>query len=289
MELGIGLPATVPDVERGSLLDWSRKSEENGFSSLGVVDRIVYPNYEPLISLTAAAAVTERIRIATTVLLGPLRTNTALLAKELATLDNLSEGRLVLGIGLGAREDDYTASGLEPKRRGAILDRQLEDMKRVWAGEGLGDADPIGPPPARQGGPVILIGGGADASARRAARFGDGWIAPGGPPEQFKGMPDKVDAAWAEAGRPGKPRKAALAYFSLGPRAEENANTYLHHYYAWLGDEVAGMIVGGAAISEQMVKAYVQAFDDSGCDELFMFPCSTDVEQVDLLAEAAGL
>src|SRR5438045_2988648 len=83
----------------------------------------------------AAAAVTERIRLATNVLNAPYRINTALLAKQLASLDVLAEGRLWAGVGLGAREDDYVASGTSLRTRGKTLDEQLRDMKDIWAGE----------------------------------------------------------------------------------------------------------------------------------------------------------
>src|SRR3954469_21316164 len=106
MDIGIGLPNTVVGVDKRGIVDWARQAEDAGFSTLGTIDRIAYPNYEPLISLAAAAAVTERIRLTTDILLGPVR-STALLAKEAATIDNLSSGRLVLGLAVGGREDDY--------------------------------------------------------------------------------------------------------------------------------------------------------------------------------------
>lgn len=286
MDVGIGLPATIPGVEGKTVVDWARRAEQAGFSSVGVIDRLVYPNYDPLVALAAAAAVTSRIRLVTTVLLAPLHSNTALLAKQAASVDRLSGGRLVLGLGLGARDDDFAASGLEAKGRGRTFERQLEEMKRIWAGQKKGFAGAIGPTPAREGGPELIIGGHVEASIKRAARFGDGWIMGGGTPDQFAQMAGAVDAAWSSAGRSGKPRKLSLAYYSLGPKAKENADWYLHDYYGWLGD-FADQIAAGAARSGEMVKGYAAAFEQAGCDELIFVPCSGELDQVDLLAAQA--
>jgi alkanesulfonate monooxygenase SsuD/methylene tetrahydromethanopterin reductase-like flavin-dependent oxidoreductase (luciferase family) len=272
-------------VDGPTLLGWARRAEDRRFSCLGTIDRIVYPNYEPLVALAAAAAVTSQIRLTTSILITPYRPNTALLAKQLATLHHLSGGRLVLGVGIGAREDDYEGSGLSTKQRGAYLDAQLEEMRTIWAGEKRGFAGAIGPR-MTGGNPEILVGGHVNAALRRAARFGDGWIMSGGPPDQFGELAEKVDDAWAAEGRDDKPRKAALAYFALGPKAREHADSYIHDYYGWLGDQ-ADQIAASVAVSDEMVKQYVEAFDRSGCDELIMFPCAAEVEQVDLLAEAA--
>jgi alkanesulfonate monooxygenase SsuD/methylene tetrahydromethanopterin reductase-like flavin-dependent oxidoreductase (luciferase family) len=285
MDIGIGLPATIPGVDRDSLLDWARRADQRGFASLGVIDRIVYPNYEPLIALAAAAAVTERIRLATAILIGPYRLNTALLAKQVATVDSLSAGRLVLGIAIGARPDDYEASGAPLEGRGRRLDQQLDELKRLWSGEERGFAGAVGPPPASEGGPSMILGGQVDAAFRRAAHFGDGWIMGGGTPEDFGAGADKMREAWSEAGRDGEPRLMALCYFALGDGAAEAADSYLHDYYGFAG-EYADQIAAGAATDEETIKGYVSGFADAGCDELVCFPCSKDPRQVDLLADA---
>ena len=141
MDIGIGLPSTVPGTEGRTLIDWARHAEEAGFSTLGTIGRLVYPNYEELIALTAAAAVTSQIRLTTSVLLAPLYTNSALLAKQAASLDRLSGGRLVLGLGLGGREDDFAASGVSTQGRGRRLEEKVAMMKRVWSGEEFGYAE----------------------------------------------------------------------------------------------------------------------------------------------------
>ncbi|MFD1936625.1 MULTISPECIES: LLM class flavin-dependent oxidoreductase [Nonomuraea] len=287
MDIGIGLPNTVPGTDGEALIDWARQAEEAGFSTLGTIGRLVYPSYEELIALTAAAAVTSRIRLTTSVLLAPLYTNSALLAKQAASLDRLSGGRLVLGLGLGGRDDDFTASGLTTEGRGRRLEEQLAEMKRIWSGEERGFAGAIGPEPARGGGPELILGGASEASFRRVAQLADGWIMGGGTPEMFAQAAAGVDAAWQNEGRQGKPRKLSLAYFALGSDARAQADAYLLNYYAWLGD-VAGQIAASAAVSAEMVRSYAAAFESSGCDELIFVPTSSRLDQVELLAEATA-
>jgi alkanesulfonate monooxygenase SsuD/methylene tetrahydromethanopterin reductase-like flavin-dependent oxidoreductase (luciferase family) len=283
MEIGIGLPTTIPGVEARQVLDWARRADRAGFSSLGVLDRIVYPNLEPLVALAAAAAVTERVRLTTSILIVPYRANAALIAKQAATVQHLSGGRLVLGIAVGGREDDYQASGMSMRGRGRRFEEMVEEMKHIWAGEERGVAGGVGP---EVDPPTLLIGGQVDAAYRRAAELGGGWIMGGGAPEQFAQGREKLLAAWRDAGRDGTPRTAALAYFGMGERAEEDARANIGHYYAWLGD-YAEAIVGSVAKGDEMVKGYIQGFSDVGCDELILFPSSADPEQVDLLARAA--
>lgn len=285
MDVGIGLPNAVPGTTGKQLVDFARAGEENGFSSLGTIDRIVFDNYDPFVALAAAAAVTERIRLATTILIVPYRVNAAVVAKQAASLQALSGGRLVLGAAIGARDDDYEASGLTTDDRGDKLDAMLEEMKRIWAGEERGYAGAIGP--LTDDPPQLIIGGSVDAAFERAARFGDGWMMGGGAPDQFAEAATKVREAWSEAGRDGEPRLMGLAYFSLGPDAEQNARDSIGGYYEWLG-EYGDQIVSSVAKDPETVQQYVSAFEQAGCEELVFFPASGDPEQASLLAEALG-
>ncbi|HET8673674.1 MAG TPA: hypothetical protein VFL87_08565, partial [Thermoleophilaceae bacterium] len=104
-----------------------------------------------------------------------------------------------------------------------------------------------------------------------------------------RGALEKLESAWKEEGRSDEPRKMALGYFALGESAEEDARSYLGDYYAWLGEDIAGMIVGGAAKNADTVRQYVSAFEQAGADEFVLFPSSSDPDQVDLLVEAAGI
>ncbi len=283
MDIGIGLPNAVRDVDRRGIVDWSQRAEQAGFSSLGTIDRLVYPSYESLISLAAAAAVTERIRLVTDILIAPLRTNTALLAKQAATIDSLSEGRLTLGLAVGGREDDYEASGVDFRERGHTFDRQLAELQSVWSGE-----SGVGPQAANGSRPAVLIGGSADMAYRRAAEHADGWTMGGGTPEMLVESLGKLRDAWSAAGRDGKPRSMALFYFALGDDAERVVDESIGDYYSFLGD-YAQQIVQSAATDDETLKGYLSAFEEAGADEVICFPASTDPDQVELLAGAVGL
>ena len=281
MDIAIGMPNAIRGRGAEELVEWARRADARRFSSLGTIDRVVYDSYSPLIALAAAAVVTERIRLSTAVLLAPLRENATALAKQALSVQALSRGRLTLGVGLGAREDDYTESGLETKGRGRRLDAMLERIREVWAD------DAIGPRVDRP--PELLVGGGVDVSFARAARFGDGWIAGGSGPDVFAESAVRVKEEWAKAGRDGEPRLVGLAYYSLGDRAQEDAERSLGDYYAWLGEEISGAIVAGAAKDADSLEKLASSFKEGGCDELILFPASADPGQVDLLADAFDL
>jgi len=281
MDVGIGLPNAVRGVDRPGIVDWAQRAERAGFSSLGTIDRVVYPNYESLIALAAASAVTNQIRLTTDILIAPLRSNTALLAKQAATIDALSGGRLTLGLAVGGRQDDFEASDVDFRARGRIFERQLEEMGAVWRGE-----RGIGPAPAANGRPSMLIGGYADVALRRAARYADGWTQGGGTPDAFAESLEKLNGEWSSAAREGKPRAAALFYFALGDDADQMARESLGDYYQFLGD-YADQIVQSTAKDADSVKQYLSAFEAAGADEVICFPASHDVGQVELLAEAA--
>jgi alkanesulfonate monooxygenase SsuD/methylene tetrahydromethanopterin reductase-like flavin-dependent oxidoreductase (luciferase family) len=288
MDIGIGLPSTIPGIPGRLIMQWASAAEQAGFASLGTIDRVVYANMETVPVLAAAAAATERIGLTTAILIAPYRGNGALLAKQLATVDNISGGRLQLGIAVGGRADDFEATGSSFATRGRDFDAQLAEMREVWEQQAHGFAVPIGPKPVRPGGPPMLLGGTADAAFRRMAEYGVGWISGGGGPAVFAGGADRARSAWRDAGRPGEPRLAALAYVSLGDDAEQHAERYLGEYYSFLG-QYAAQIAASALTTPQKVADALEAFSEAGCDELILFPCNPDIAQVTLTAKAAGL
>jgi alkanesulfonate monooxygenase SsuD/methylene tetrahydromethanopterin reductase-like flavin-dependent oxidoreductase (luciferase family) len=279
VDIGIGLPIQIAGLVGPRLLQWAKRADALGFSSLGAIDRLVYDCFEPLTALTAAAAVTERARLITNILIAPLRMNAALFAKECATLDRISGGRLVLGLAVGGRQDDFQAGGSDFHRRGRFFDQQLSLMKRVWNGETA-----IGPAPARPGGPPIIIGGHSPAALHRVPRY-DGWIAGRGGPARFAAGAQAANVAWAAAGRAGKPRLLGLCYYALGENAGETALNALAQYYSWLATDSAAL-AAEALTSVDALREGLNAYEAAGCDELLLLPCSTGLDQVELLAEA---
>ncbi|MEU4286820.1 LLM class flavin-dependent oxidoreductase [Kribbella sp. NPDC026596] len=288
MKIGIGLPSTIPGVRGQVILDWARGAEQAGFSTLGTLDRLVYGNLETVPTLAAAAAVTERIGLTTAIMIGPYRGNGALLAKQLATVDVISGGRLTVGIAVGGRPDDFEATASPYDRRGKAFDAQLAEMRAVWAGEPRGYAGPIGPTPVQPGGPPLLIGGGSPAAYRRMTEYGAGWILGAGGPDVFAAAATKARESWRTAGREGEPRLVSIGYVSLGEDATQHAEQYLGNYYAFAGDYVS-RIMAGALTTPQQVSDTVAGFTAAGCDELILFPCNPDLQQITLIATAAGL
>ena len=286
MKTGVGLPATIPGVSGLQVLDWAKKVDVGPFSSLGILDRLVYPNYEPLITLAAAAAVTRRVRLMTTILIAPLR-NAGVLAKQAATLDAISSGRLTLGLAVGSRIDDFAAAPASYQDRGRRFGQQLELIKRVWAGEPVGDeVGPIGPPPYQAGGPELLIGALSPAAIRRVGRWADGFIAAVAPPDFVQQLYSVAEEAWQAQGKPGKPRLVVGVYYRLGPDPVERSEAYIRDYYTGMGmaDHVAQSVLAGP----EAIKEAIEGYEAIGVDEVVLWPTLSDLDQVDRLAEIVG-
>lgn len=282
MDIGIGLPNSVREADGRNLIEFARRADQAGFTTLATIDRVAFPSYESLVALAAAAAVTERIRLMPNVLLGPTR-NPVLLAKEAASVDRLSNGRLVLGVGVGGRPDDFDAVGLDYHDRGRRWDSDLDLIHRVWAGEVVnGIQNPVGPAPTNDGRVPLMIGGSTPAAIRRTISHGIGWTAGGSPPEAMAPFAEQIRTAWKDSGRPGDPRIAALSYYSVGQ--EEAAKRYITDYYAFLGD-FANQMADWVPKDANAIKNTVKAFEDVGVDELLLDCTVDDPDQVDRLAE----
>jgi alkanesulfonate monooxygenase SsuD/methylene tetrahydromethanopterin reductase-like flavin-dependent oxidoreductase (luciferase family) len=280
MRVGIGLPTSTPSLGRELLLEWARRADAGPFSSLGTVDRLAYGCLEPLACLAAAAAVTNRVRLVTMILIGPLR-DTGWLAGQAASVDSMSGGRLSLGLGIGARHDDYRAAGVDHSRRGLELARQLVELRLAW------ESGQKGATPNQEGGPEVLVGGSGPAFAR-AARHAHGYCHGGGPPRAFAGAAARARAAWLDLGRPGEPQLWGQGYFALGDAATvEAGRDYLRDYYRFTGG-FEERIAAGCLTTPSAVKDFVRGYEEEGCDDLVLFPAKSSLNQLDRLADVLG-
>lgn len=286
MKLGIGLPnALTPAVNRGLLLDWARKADQAGFHCFGTLDHPGYDTWDPIVTLSAAAAVTERVRLMTTILQLPPR-NELQVAQQIATLDRVSGGRVDLGVAIGSRPTDYAAIGGKFKARGKRIERQIRKMKKTWrqAKRGTPESPSAdGPAPIQKPSIPIWVGGKVPAARARAVKLGEGYIygaSPLGP-----GAKDEI-AALREAAAAEKKRKfqiAALRYVAVGDAdALVQAGELTERYYGSGWSPPEGYILNGEA---EEIAVGVKAYEDLGVDLLILIPQVPDVRQVVALGE----
>jgi alkanesulfonate monooxygenase SsuD/methylene tetrahydromethanopterin reductase-like flavin-dependent oxidoreductase (luciferase family) len=202
------------------------------------------------------------------------------LAKQAATIDAVSGGRLTLGLAGGARDDDYKAAGLSPRGRGERLTDQLVELRTYW------ERDEVGPMTATGYGPPVLVGGMSDAGFLRAARYADGYVHGGGPPSTFIRAANKARTAWSDLARPGRPALWAQGYFALGDDdTVGRGRAYVQHYYGFTGP-FASKIAEGMLATPQAVAQFVRGYAEAGCDELVLLPAVADFDQIDRLRDA---
>ena len=288
MRIALGLPSRIASASGEMMLKWITRAEAGPFSSVVVTDRVVSQALEPLSVLAMATGATKRIGLMTSVVIGPTR-ETTLLARQAATIDTLSGGRLTLGIGIGVRKNDYLASGTDFHRRGRSSEKQYELLRKLWSGESLSpDTGVIGPPAVRRGGPELLIGGYVPAIVQRIAKWGDGYMAPGGgEPDALLNTWRNILQAWKDHGRAGQPRWVGASYFALGPNATEHATDYINHNYGY-NPELAAKRLRTLPASDAAVRMAIQRQADMGVDEFILRPCAEDLDQVERLADLAG-
>jgi probable F420-dependent oxidoreductase len=271
-QIGIALPLAAPDVQPDTALAFAHRAEAIGADSVWVIDRLVYDCFEPLATLAAVAATTRRVRLGTAVLLAALRPP-ALLAKMLATLDQLSAGRLTVGIGVGGvRADDFDAVGVPHRGRGRRTDELIEVLRLAWRGEPLRyagrahtlDVGPVGPPPLQRPHPPLWLGGRAEAALRRVARVGDGYIGRSvDGPAGFRRIWTQVCAYAEELGRdPATITPAVQVYACVDPDRDHAAALtarYLAAYYGAAPADLSGFLLGPPEECLALAEAYFAA------------------------------
>ncbi|MFN0089542.1 MAG: TIGR03619 family F420-dependent LLM class oxidoreductase [Acidimicrobiales bacterium] len=285
MELGAMIPHFGPFASPTFVPTFCRRAEEAGFDGLWAVEHLAVPrtmsseytlarrpivvrteairatmglNLEMLTTLAVAAAVTTRVRLGTSVAVLPLR-NPILNARQLASIDLYSGGRLVYGVGVGWLKEEADALGMPWDRRGARTDEHIEILRTLWGAEG-DDASfegafhsfPAIDPDPRPGRKIpILVGGHSAAAFERAARVGDGWIAAAMSPDRVASSMAQLAAACERHGRDlAELWLVCAAGVELGAAGDDGAVVEGLARYAELGIHHAVVRVGGASESE---------------------------------------
>lgn len=291
-----GEPAT------GRLLDLAARAEGLGYGALWVGDSLLArTRHEPLTLLAAVAARTARALVGTAVLLPALR-NPVVLAQVVATLDRVAEGRLVLGVGVGAdtpaSRAEFAAAGVPFEQRVGRLAHGLELCRRLWSGEPVDWDGPywtvagqsLQPTPRRPGGPPIWGGGSAEPALRRAGRRFDGWFPVGGGPDRFRTGLAAVREAAADAGRDAGAVTGAvyvtLALDDDAARAEQQLDAFLAEYYAPAPATVMRKAQNCYAGPVAGVPEYLAAFTEAGASHVCIRLCGDHERNLEAVAGA---
>jgi alkanesulfonate monooxygenase SsuD/methylene tetrahydromethanopterin reductase-like flavin-dependent oxidoreductase (luciferase family) len=289
VKIGMTLPSMAAGYDRETTLQWCRGIDEGPFSSLACGERIAFRNQEMRVLLAAAAALTSRVRIVPTLYVLPMH-SAAWVAKEVATLDVLSNGRVTLTVGVGGREQDYRSVGAPFAGRFAKLDEQVAELRRLWSGEPVVEGSPpLGPAPVQKGGPPLWAGAMGPKSLQRAARWADGvaGFSMSGDPEEVRRSFEGARAAWEDAGRETPPRRVSGFWYALGDGAQERLQRYVFEYLEIFGEAPARALAEGARIhSREAFRDAVAAIRESGCEELILVPTSTDPAELERTVDA---
>ena len=276
-------------MDRDAILAWCRGIDAGPFASLACGERITFHNLEMRALLAAAAALTTRVRIVPALYVLPMHP-VALVAKEVATLDVLSGGRVTVCVGVGGREQDYRALGAPFAQRFAALDAQVAELRRLWSCEPAFEGAPaIGPECVQKGGPPIWSGAMGPRSLARAARWADavmGFATTGDPAEATRGFA-AVDAAWQAAGRAARAPRITGFWYGLGPGAEERLQRYVFDYLRVFGERGAKAMAAKQRVhSTQAFRDALDELEAQGCDELILTPCEADPALLERTCEA---
>lgn len=293
MQISMTLPTMLPHGRR-EVVEWCHAVDEGPFSSLAVPERVTFPSHHWVVELSAAAALTQRVRLWTTIVVLPAHDEVDV-AKQLASIDRLCEGRLTVGVGVGGRDHDYLAIGGSPRRKWQRLDEQVARMRSIWAGDPpFEGADPVGPPPVQFGGPPLVSGSMGPKALARAARWADGIddastifrVDPDATAAAF----ERIRTAWTAAGRSDRPHISVSVWYALGDGSQERLRDYAYRYLRIMGEGFAKSCAGLVeCYTSEALRGAVATLRDLGCDELFLVPTTADVTELDRTREALGM
>jgi len=292
-QIGLAFVNPAPLTKPNHVVNFAKRCEEMGLHSLWTIDRIAYDNLEPLTLLASAAAVTQKLRLGTSVLLGNTR-HPSHLAKIIATIDFISNGRVTLGIGFGSRESDYKAVEIPFEKRGSRAVEQIQLIKRLWTEENVTHKGQffqvenltVGPRPIQKPHPPIWTGGSAEVALKRAGTWANGFICGSSVIPEFSVTWEKVAGYARAAGRnPNEIEKAGLTFMAINDdkaKAVETLAAYVTRYYGRVRGDLEGTaLVGSGAQCAERINSYFS----KGFDTLIIGLADPDPRQLDLFGE----
>jgi len=289
----------MPDA--AALIDYSVRVEQLGYESIWVWDHILlgvdpyFPILDSLSILTAVAARTERIRLGTGVLVLPAR-NPVVLAKQLSSIDQISNGRLTLGLASGWYKREFDAIGVPFNKRGNIMDQNLDILTRLWQEDSVTGSYPpyelaeavMSPKPVQKPRPPILIGGYVDRVLKRAGVVGDGWLTYYYTVEGFAKSWDKVRQFAEEAGKdPDTLRSINQLPIYIGKSRDDVKDlmqewlTTEWDFAGWSDSTAASAVIGTVDDCIEQLQAHL----DVGVQQITLVPYRFDREQIEQIAE----
>jgi alkanesulfonate monooxygenase SsuD/methylene tetrahydromethanopterin reductase-like flavin-dependent oxidoreductase (luciferase family) len=293
MDIAMTLPTMLPH-DRDQFAAWCRGIDEGPWSSLAVPERVTYTSHSLTVQLSGAAALTERVRLWTTLIVLPSHDEVQV-AKDMASVDVLSAGRLTVGVGVGGREQDYRAISGDFSRRWSRMDDQVARMRRIWDQQPPFDgSDPVGPAPVQPGGPPFMAGVVGPKATARAARWATGVNDPSSITSvdavAVEAQRAKVVQAWRDAGRSETPHFSGNIWFALGPGAKDRLSEYVYRYLRIFDDGFARQLGQDAPVhTPEALREAIDAARAAGCDEFFLVPTTADPTELDRARDALGI
>lgn len=286
MKISLCLPYMKESITRQTIIDWCKLAEAGPFHSLSCGERITGYTLEMRNVLAFAAALTERVRIVPSLYVLPMH-SAVWAAKEIATLDLLSNGRVTVTVGVGGREVDYQAVGATFTKRHERQDEQVQLMRRIWAGEApFMGADPVGPQCIQKDGPPILAGVMGPKAMARAAHWADGVysFSMSGSALETAGMFNAAAVAWQHAGRSQPPQRVGGFWYSLADEAETKLKTYVYNYLRGLGDGFARSVANSMTNHHPgAIRNTLHDMAAAGCEEVFLVSATDELSEIERL------
>jgi alkanesulfonate monooxygenase SsuD/methylene tetrahydromethanopterin reductase-like flavin-dependent oxidoreductase (luciferase family) len=280
MEVGVALPTMAAGYTRETTLQWARGIDDGPFSSVSCGERVTFRNQEMLVTLAAAAAVTERVRVFANLVVAPFHSPVEI-AKALATIDVLCDGRLSVGVGVGGREHDYKAVGSTFERRHARLDAAVGEVRKLWSGRPpFEGADPVGPSPVQGDRVEILAGAMGPKSLARAAKWADGvaGFSIAADPGEMANAVSAAAEAWVAEGRSVPPRHVSGCFYVVGvDDSQAELSRFTYEYLRIFGESFASSMANSAPVwnADRLGQALDEA-RESGVDEFILVPGTVD-------------